>query len=95
MSFNLRTTPAPGDLAAMAALLSQIRPEPVTPEEIADRRSWLPQGSVLHEIVAEDESGRFLGFAEAYRFPTTLKGRSMCTPPSRRAPAGVASARPW
>lgn len=75
MHWTMRTNQAPGDLEAVAALLSQIRPEPVTPAEIEDRRSWLPEGSIRHEIVAEHSESRFVGFAEAYRYPNTLRGK--------------------
>lgn len=91
MGLHLRSKEAPGDLEAMAALLSQFRPEPVSAAEIADRRSWLPEGSILQTLVAESGDGRFLGFAEAYRYPNTVAGkRSSCSPSRllwRTAPA--------
>lgn len=75
MPFPLRSIITPDDYEAMARLRSRILGESVTAAQMRDQHGLLPEGSVLHLLIAEDEAGRFAGYAEAFRYPTTVRGK--------------------
>ncbi|MFZ5824051.1 MAG: GNAT family N-acetyltransferase [Bacillota bacterium] len=75
MKWTLRTETTPADYKAMARLRSLITGESVSTEEVQERYDLLPEGSILHLVIAESEAGRFLGYGEAFRYATTLRGK--------------------
>lgn len=75
MDFTLREAVLPTDYEAMAALLSSVRPVPVTAADLAEKDAILPPGSTLHKLIAVGQTGLLSGFAEAYRYPNTRAGK--------------------
>ncbi len=73
--FRLRPATLPDDYTHMAAILSAARAVRTTPAEVADTHNWWPEGSVSYRVMAEDEAGQVIGFAESYRFPNTAEGK--------------------
>lgn len=59
----------------MAAILNASRTPLTTPDELAASRSWWPEGSISHLVMATGEGGQVIGFTEVYRFPNTVAGK--------------------
>lgn len=75
MHFSLRSPNLPADYARMAEMINAVAHQPVTPASLAENDHLLPDGSVLHYVVAESDTGRVIGFARTHRYPNTRPGK--------------------
>lgn len=75
MTFVLRPCRLPAEYETLAAIQNAGSGQPTTAAHLADRDGWAPPGTLLHRVVAEDQQGAAVGFAEAYRFPNTPDGK--------------------
>lgn len=94
MDFSLRPVTLPDDYPSIAAVLSAVNPRPVTAADLTGQDAWRPEGTLEVRLLAVDEAGAALGYAHAYRFPTTLAGKFYLNvavvPAARRHSAGTA-----
>jgi GNAT superfamily N-acetyltransferase len=75
MAVTLRPCRLPEEYETLAAIQNAGSGQPTTAGELAGRDGWMPETSLLRRVVAEDESGAVVGFAEAYRYPNTPEGK--------------------
>jgi GNAT superfamily N-acetyltransferase len=66
----------PDDYESCAAIATLIRTEPASAADMAadDQEAWASAGVVFHRLVAEDETGRVVGYGFAETSPTFAPG---------------------
>lgn len=74
MSFTLRPARLPDVYPAIAALLSTASFAPVTPAQVEEEDGYLPENGIRFRMMAIAGPERIAGFAEGFRYPTTLPG---------------------
>lgn len=92
MSFTVR--PFAGEFAAIADLLNQINPEPITPEQLETLHARFPANGHRCRMVAVDASGALVGYGNVAHTDSMKQGQfwlTLVTAPGARR-QGVASA---
>ena len=74
MSFTVRIA-TPNDVLRIADILSQIDPDPVTPEEVLEWEQTFPADGIQHRLVAVNEAGQVVGWGLTTHHPHMPDGR--------------------